>query len=148
VRDTRDRVLQVLLLLYGLVSAGAALLLALGVGKVGNLRHTTSGKILAAALFTLAFGALMAARAPRSQKLVIQMLIGFASLSALAIVYRLAVEHRPHDLAWLALPFVAAAPVLLLIFYPHSENVPTEATTEPDTEKGRSHETESGDERQ
>jgi peptidoglycan/LPS O-acetylase OafA/YrhL len=118
----RDRILQVLLLLHGLVATVSAIALALSIGRVGELRHTTSGKILAAALLALGFGAFTAARAPRRHRTIVQMLIVFGSLSALAVVYRLATEHHYHDLAWLVLPLVLAAPVLLLVFYPYGRD--------------------------
>ncbi len=48
----------------------------------------------------------------------IQVLIVFTALSALAIVYRLVAERHSHDPAWIVLPFAIAAPALLAYFYP------------------------------
>ncbi len=125
---TADRfgVIRVLLVVYFLGSVAIALALLLDLGRSGDLAATTSGKILAAALFAMGIGALRAARDPWGQRLVVEVLILFTALSAMAIVYRLAVERHHHDLAWLVLPFALAAPVLLASFYPRRG--PTRAT--------------------
>lgn len=93
---------QILLVLYFLGSVAIAVPLLSSLGHAGNLAGTTSGKILAAALIAMGIGALGAARDPWRQRLMIQVLIGFAALSALAIACRLAAEgHCNNDAAWI-----------------------------------------------
>ncbi len=113
----RSRVTRILLVLYAVGSVAVAAPLVV-YDRAGNLAETTSGRILAAALLAMAFGALGAARDPWAHRLVIKVLIVFTSLSALAIVYRLAVGNHQSDPAWLLLPLAVAAPVLLIAFYP------------------------------
>ena len=88
----------------------------------GELAGTTSGKILAAAVFSLGFGAALAARDPWRNRLMIQVLIAFTALAALAILSRLLFHDEPYsvDPAWMVLPFAIAAPVLLGVFYPRA----------------------------
>jgi hypothetical protein len=111
-------VARLLLVLYAIGTPVVAIPLAFGLGHAGELADTTSGKVLAAALLALGFGALMAARDPWRHRLTVQVLIVFSALATLAIVYRVAFEDHPHDPAWVLLPFAAAAPVLLTFFYP------------------------------
>jgi hypothetical protein len=110
--------LCVVLVLYAVGTVIIAIPLAFAFTNAGDLANTTSGKILAAALVTLGFGALVAATDPRRHRLVIQMIIVFTSLAALAIVTRLAGGHHDGDLAWFVLPAAVAAPVLLVALYP------------------------------
>lgn len=117
----RFTVIRILLVVYFLGSVAMALPLMFYVGDAGSLSGTTSGRVLAAALVAMGLGALGAARDPRRQRLMIQVLILFTALSAVAIVYRLATDRNPHDPAWIVLLFAAAAPVLLAIFYPRQE---------------------------
>lgn len=106
---------------FGSIVIALALLFDLA-GHAGNLAATTSGKILAAALVAMGLGALGAARDPRHERLMIQLLILFTALSACAVVYRLVAERHDHDPAWIVLPFALAAPVLLAYFYPRQES--------------------------
>ncbi len=114
--------MRALLLLYALGSVVVAVPLVLDLAGSGDLAGTTSGKILAAAVFSLGFGAAMAARDPWRNRLMIQVLIAFTTLAAMAILYRLLFRNEPYriDPAWMVLPFAAAAPVLLAVFYPRA----------------------------
>ena len=118
----RNTVARVLLVLYaiGSVAIGVALLLAFP--GTGELSGTTSGKVLAAALFALGFGAVMAMRDPWRDRLVIQILIAFTTMASLAIIVRLLFHDEPYavDPAWMVLPFGVAAPVLFAVFYPRA----------------------------
>ena len=119
----RIKVTRLLLCIYALGSLiGAALLVGGRIGSVDaiHLAGTTSGKILGlASLLSLAFGAVRAAQDPRRGLLLIQVLIGFTSLAALALVYRLFVEAHSHDLiTWLLLIPALGVPALFLAFYP------------------------------
>jgi hypothetical protein len=118
----RTTVVRVVLLLYALGSVVVAVPLVLDLTGAGELAGTTSGKILAAAVFSLGFGAAMAARDPWRNRLMIQVLIGFTALAALAILSRLLFHNEPYsiDPAWMVLPFAIAAPVLLGVFYPRA----------------------------
>jgi hypothetical protein len=114
------RVLRVVLLLYAAGSVAVAVPLVLDLTGAGELSGTTSGKILAAAILALAYGAFAAARDPWRDRTVIKVLIAFTALAVLAILSRLLFHHEPYawDPAWLVLPFAIAAPVLLAVFYP------------------------------
>ena len=116
----RNRIAQMLLVLYAVGSVAVALPLLFAFANAGDLADTTSGKILAAALLALAFGALAAARDPWQNRVMILVVIAFTSFAALAIAYRLAFEHHTSDPAWMVLPFAIAAPVLFALFYPRS----------------------------
>jgi hypothetical protein len=107
-----------LLVIYAAGTVLVAIPFALALSNVGSLAETTSGRILAGALLALGFGALMASRDPRRHRVVIQMLIVFASLAALAIALRLAFGDHPRYPAGLLLPAAVAVPVLLVWFYP------------------------------
>lgn len=117
-----NSVARVLLVLYAAGSLAVVLPLLLDVSGAGELAGTTSGKVLAAAILALGFGAAMAARDPWRNRLMIQVLIAFTAMAAVAIVTRLLFHDEPYDLdpAWMVLPFAAAAPVLLAVFYPRS----------------------------
>ena len=114
----RHRVVQILLVLYAIGSVAIAVPLLLALGHAGDLAETTSGKILAAALLAMGFGALAAARDPWRDRLMIQVVMVFTTLAALAIVYRLVFEDHSADPAWILLLLAVAAPVLLALFYP------------------------------
>ena len=114
----RNRVAQILLVLYAVGSVAVAVPLLLAFAHAGDLADTTSGKILAAALLALGFGALAAARDPWRNRLLIQVVMAFTALSSLAIVYRLAFEDHPNDPSRILLPLALAAPVLFALFYP------------------------------
>lgn len=118
----RTIILRVLLILYALGSVVIVIALLLHVSGAGELAGTTSGKILAAALGALGFGAAMAARDPWRSRLMIQVLMAFTAMAALAILTRPLFHDEPYDVdpAWLVLPFTAAAPVLLAVFYPRA----------------------------
>jgi peptidoglycan/LPS O-acetylase OafA/YrhL len=116
----RTSAAQILLVLYAVGSVVIAIPLLLAFGHAGELAATTSGKILAAALLAMGFGALAAAREPWRNRLMIQVVMAFTTLSSLAIVYRLVFENHPHDPALLLLPLAVAVPVLLAIFYPRA----------------------------
>jgi hypothetical protein len=112
----RNMVARVLLAVY--VLGTVVVVLPLVLDLAGDLSNTTSGKVLAAALIALGTGAGLALRDPWADRRVIQVLIVFTCLATVAILYRLAFEHHPRDLAWFVLPFAAAAPVLFAVFYP------------------------------
>ena len=114
----RNRVARILLVVYAVGSVAIAIPLSFAFGHSGELANTTSGKILAAALLAMGFGALAAARDPWRHRLMIQVLMCFTALASLAIVYRLAFEDHPSYPAGLLLPFALAAPVLFALFYP------------------------------
>jgi hypothetical protein len=107
-----------LLALYAIGAVAVATPLALALGYGGDLADTTSGKVLAAALLAMGYGAFRASRDPWRHRLTVQMLIMFTSLAALSIVYRLAQGRHENDLAWFVLPFAVVAPILLTVFYP------------------------------
>jgi hypothetical protein len=115
---TINRTIKALLVVYFVGSVGIALPLLFSLGRAGDLVQTTSGKILGAAVLSLGVGALMAARDPWRNRVLIQVLVLFTSLSALAIAYRLVVEHRPDDPARFLLVPAVAAPILFIVFYP------------------------------
>jgi hypothetical protein len=105
--------------LLGIYVAGTvAVAVPLVLNLAGELSDSTSGKVLASALVALGAGAALAIRDPWAGRRVIQVLIVFTGLATLAILYRIAFEHHPHDLAWYVLPFSVAAPVLFVVFYP------------------------------
>jgi hypothetical protein len=118
----RTVALRALLLLYALGSVVVAVPLVLDLTGAGELAGTTSGKILAAAVFSLGFGAAMAARDPWRNRLMIQVLIAFTTLATIAVLSRLLFHNEPYriDPAWMVLPLAAAAPVLLTVFYPRA----------------------------
>lgn len=114
----RNTVARLLLLLYAVGSIAVAVPLTFAFAHAGELADTTSGKILAAALLALALGALVAARDPWQNRVMILVVIAFTAFSALAIAYRLAFGGHVEDPAWMVLPFAVAAPVLFALFYP------------------------------
>jgi len=114
----RNRVAQILLVLYAAGSVVVAIPLLFAFSHAGDLADTTSGKILAAALLAMAFGALAAARDPWHNRVMILVVIAFTSMSVLAIAYRLLYQDHFNDPAWMVLPLAIAAPVLLVLFYP------------------------------
>lgn len=116
----RNRITQVLLVLYAAGSVVVAIPLLFAFGNAGDLADTTSGKVLAAALLAMAFGALLAARDPWGNRVLIPVLIAFTAMSALAIMYRLVFEEHVNDPAWMVLPLAIAAPLLLALFYPRA----------------------------
>jgi hypothetical protein len=119
----RTTIIRTLLGLYALGSAAIALALLFALPGTGELSGTTSGKVLAAALVALGFGAVMAMRDPWRDRVIIQILIVFTALASLAILSRLLFHHEPYsvDPAWVVLPFAVAAPVLFAAFYPRPE---------------------------
>jgi peptidoglycan/LPS O-acetylase OafA/YrhL len=114
----RNGVARILLIVYAVGSVAVAIPLLFAFTNAGELADTTSGKILAAALLAMAFGALVAARDPWRNRVLIQVVIAFTALSALAIVYRLVLQQHTQDPAWMVLPFAIAAPILFALFYP------------------------------
>jgi hypothetical protein len=118
----RTTIVRVLLVLYALGSVAVAVPLVLDLTGAGELVGTTSGKILAAAVFSLGLGAAMAARDPWRNRVMIRVLIMFTALAAIAILSRLLFHDKPYriDPAWILLPFAIAAPVLLGVFYPRA----------------------------
>lgn len=119
----RIRATRLLILVYVLGSLVGVVLIASG--RIGNieaihLAGTTSGKILGlASLLSLAYGAVRAAQDPCRNAVLIQVLIVFTSLAALALLYRLFGEGHAHDvITWLLLVPAIGVPVLFVIFYP------------------------------
>jgi hypothetical protein len=119
---SNHNIARVLLVVYAVGSFAVVVPLLLGLPGSGELADTTSGKILAAAIFALGFGAAMAARDPWRDRLMIRVLIAFTALATLAILARLLFHNEPYsvDPAWVVLPFAAAAAVLLTVFYPRA----------------------------
>lgn len=117
---TKNSVSRILLVLYALGSVAVVIPLLLDLPGAGELAGTTSGKILAAAILALGFGAAMASRDPWANRAVIPVLVVFMALAALAILWRLLVHDEAYsvDPAWMVLPVAVAGPVLLAIFYP------------------------------
>ena len=118
--SARNTVTRILLVLYALGSFAVVVPLLLDMPGAGDLAGTTSGKILAAAVFSLGLGAALAARDPWRNRLVVQMLIAFTAFAALAILWRLLFHEEAHEVdpAWMVLPVACAAPVLFAVFYP------------------------------
>ena len=114
----RDRITRLLLVVYAAGSVAVAIPLLFAFAHAGDLADTTSGKILAAALLAMAFGALVAARDPWQNRVLILVVIAFTAMSAVAIAYRILFEEHPEDPAWIVLPFAVAAPLLFALFYP------------------------------
>jgi hypothetical protein len=119
----KTTVARMLLVVYAVGSVAIAIPLLLSFGDAGDLADTTSGKILAAALLAIGFGALAASRDPWRQRLMIQVVMAFTALSSVAIAYRLAFEDHPVFPTLILLPFAAAAPVLFVLFYPRGPSV-------------------------
>jgi hypothetical protein len=114
----RTTILRVLLVIYAIGSVAVAIPLVLDLA--GDLSATTSGKILAAALLSMGAGAALALRNPWEHRAVIQVLLLFLGLAALAILYRLLFEgHAVLPTAALLLLDVAAA-ALFAVFYPRA----------------------------
>ncbi len=114
--SARDAVTRVLLALY--VVGSVAVILPLVLDLAGDLSATTSGKILAAGVAALAFGAVLALRDPWANRAVIQVLIAFLGLAALAILYRLLFEEHPLFPTAVILVVDVAGAVLFAAFYP------------------------------
>ena len=132
----RSKAIRVLLVAYFAASVAIAIPLLIYVRHAGNISGTTSGKVLAAALVAMGIGALSAARDPWRQRLMVQVLIVFTALTACAVIYRLAVEHHPHDPAWFVLPFAIAAPAVLAYFCPRAEPAGASDDSQRDSEPG------------
>ena len=116
---TRNTATSVLLIVYAFGSVGVTLPLLLDATGTGNLAGTTSGKVLAAAILAMGFGAAMAARDPWQHRLTIQVVMIFTVLAALAVVYRI-LSHRDFydvDPSWMVLAVAVAVPLLLTVFY-------------------------------
>lgn len=123
----RTKVLRTLLWLYALGAVLVAIPVAFAFGSAGDLAGTTSGKALAGALLVLGYGAVRASRDPWRQRVVVQMLILFAALAALAVSYRLVFESQhARGPAAVVLVVCGAALVLLLRFYPRAPETPEE----------------------
>jgi hypothetical protein len=118
----RNKAARVLLVLYALGSLAVVVPLLLGLPGTGELAGTTSGKILAAAVLSLGFGAAMASRDPWGNRVIVQVLIAFTALAAMAILIRVLFHEEPYsvDPAWMVLPFAAVMPVLFWVFYPQA----------------------------
>lgn len=114
----RNTMTRVLLVIYAIGSVAIAIPLLFAFEGSGELKNTTSGKILAGALIALGLGALLATRDPWQHRLMVTVVMTFTTLAALAIAYRLLFEHKVHDPAWIVLPFAVAAPILFGVFYP------------------------------
>jgi hypothetical protein len=84
----------------------------------GDLSNSTSGKVLAAGIAALAFGAVQALRDPWANRAVIQVLIVFLGLAALAILYRLLFEGHPLFPTAVVLVVDVAGAVLFIASYP------------------------------
>ena len=114
----RSSILRVVLVLY--MVGSLAVVIPLVLDLAGDLSATTSGKILAAALVALAVGAGLALRDPWAHRAVIQVLIVFLALAAVAIMYRLVFEnHALLPTATLLVVDVLAA-ALLVALYPRA----------------------------
>jgi hypothetical protein len=117
---TRNTVTRALLMVYALGSIAVALPLLLDSPGAGDLTATTSDKILAAAILAMGFGAAMASRDTWQHRLMIQVVMLFSVLTALAVVYRILVHHDFNgvDATWMVLALAVAVPLLLAVFYP------------------------------
>ena len=116
---SKNSVVRVLLVLY--VLGSVAVILPLVLDLAGDLSATTSGKILAAALAALAMGAALALRDPWAGRAIIQVLIAFLSLAALAILYRLLFEGHPAWPTAAVLVVDVAGAVLFAVFHPRTQ---------------------------
>lgn len=127
----RATVLRTLLWLYALGAVLVAIPVAFAIGQAGELAGTTSGKALAGALLVLGYGALRASRDPWRYRVVVQMLILFAALAALAVSYRLVVEgEHARGPAALVLVVCITAAALLAGFYPRPPERPAQGRTQ------------------
>lgn len=117
---TRNAVSRILLVVYALGSIAIVIPLLLDLPGAGELAGTTSGKILAAAILAMGFGAALAARDPWSNRVVILILIAFMALAALAIFWHLLSHNELLDVdpIWMVFLIAIAGPVLLASFYP------------------------------
>jgi hypothetical protein len=109
---------RAVLVVYAVGSVAVSIPLLLGLTHTGDLANTTSGKILVAALLAMGMGAALAVRDPWRNRIVVQILIAFTALSAVAIAYRVAFEHKAYDPSWMLLILAIAASVALTVFYP------------------------------
>jgi hypothetical protein len=114
----RNKVMRLLLVAYAVATVAIAIPLAFALRGTGDLASTTSGKVLAAALLALGLGALRASREPWRDRLMVQVLIVFTGLSALAITYRVVFEDHPFLPAGILLFLAVATTILLVVFYP------------------------------
>jgi len=118
---TRLRLLAYVLYTYAVAGVLVAVPLIFSLGPAATVENQTSVRVLGAALLALSLGALATARDPVRNKalLVVEML--FTGLAALALVWRLAVDHKAHDRAWLLLPPMLVCLVLLLLLFPYRD---------------------------
>jgi hypothetical protein len=116
--DAHPGVIRLVLWLYALGCVFVAIPLAFAIGMSGDLGGTTSGKVLAGALVVLAYGAARAAADPWRHRVIVQMLVLFAALASVAVLYRLVFEGHAIVPAALVLAASIAATVLLVVFFP------------------------------
>jgi peptidoglycan/LPS O-acetylase OafA/YrhL len=112
------RILSFVQVVYALACLGVAAALIFDIGPAAAVTNGTSVRVLGAALFSFAVVALAAARDPRRNRAVIVGEIAFTALTALSLVYRIVVDSKVNDRAWLVLPPVVVCLLLLVVFYP------------------------------
>jgi hypothetical protein len=110
--------IRLVLWLYALGCVFVAIPLAFAIGMSGDLGGTTSGKVLAGALVVLAYGAARAAGHPRQHRIIVQMLVLFAAVASVAVLYRIIFEGHGIVPSALVLAASVTATVLLIVFYP------------------------------
>jgi hypothetical protein len=105
-------------LVYATASLVAAVALIFALGPVAEATNQTSVRILGAALLSLGIGALAVARDPVGNRVMLWVEISFTSLSVLALMWKLAVDHNGNDRALLLLPPLVVCVVLLVALSP------------------------------
>jgi predicted anti-sigma-YlaC factor YlaD len=114
-QTSRRQALICVELVYAALSLAAAVALILGLGPVANATNQTSVRILGAALLSLAVGALAAARDPVGNRVMLPVEITFTTLSALALVWKLVVDHGGDRTLVLLAPLVVCVVLLLAL---------------------------------
>jgi TRAP-type uncharacterized transport system fused permease subunit len=121
-RWDKMRLLAYVLYVYAAVAVAVAVALIFLLGPAATIENGTSVRILGAALLALSYGAVAAARDPLRHRVVLIVEVLFMGLSALALVYRLGLEHHMHDRTWLVLPPLLVCLVLLLLLFPYGRS--------------------------
>ena len=115
------RLLAYVLYVYAAVAVIVAVALIFLLGPASTVENGTSVRVLGAALLALSYGAVVTARDPARNRPLLVVEMVFIGLSALALAYRLVVEHHMHDRTWLILPPMLVCLVVLLLLFPNGQ---------------------------